>query len=120
MKIKISIKKAITTLVFLALAMLFTFSFSNEIASKYSNLQSGYIPKEGFVPNEITAIKIAEAVWLPIYGEKVYQNKPYNVKLIKGVWIIEGTLPSDFTQGGVPYIEVQKKDGKIIKVYHSK
>jgi hypothetical protein len=28
-----------------------------------------------YVPNEETAIKIAEAVWLPIYGEDIY-NKP--------------------------------------------
>ncbi len=120
MKTKISIKKAVTVFAFLALTIAFTFGFSNELGSGHSNKQLGYIPKEGFVPNEITAIKIAEAVWLPIYGEKVYQNRPYNAKLEKGVWIIEGSLPADFTQGGVPYIEIQKKDGKIIKVYHSK
>ena len=28
-----------------------------------------YVPKEGFVPNEKTAIRIAEAVLGPIYGE---------------------------------------------------
>ena len=30
---------------------------------------AGYVPKNGFVPDEKTAIKIAEAVLFPIYGE---------------------------------------------------
>jgi len=113
MKTIINVIKSVTIFTFLALAIAFTFGCS-------INKHLGYIPKEGFVPNETSAIKIAEAVWLPIYGEKVYQNKPYKVKLEKGVWIIEGSLPSEFTQGGVPYIEIQKIDGKIIKLYHSK
>lgn len=83
------------------------------------NLIKGYFPKEGFVPDKNTAIKIAEAVWFPIYGESIYTKKPYKIKLIKGVWIIEGSLPEGY-QGGVPYIEIQKKDGKILKVIHGK
>lgn len=54
--------------------------------------KTGYIPKDGFVPNIATSIKIAEAIWLPIYGERIYKKKPYNVKLKNGVRIIEGTL----------------------------
>ena len=38
------------------------------------NLIKGYLPKEGFVPDKNTAIKIAEAVWFPIYGESIYAN----------------------------------------------
>jgi len=75
--------------------------------------------KSGFVPNKTTAIKIAEAVWFPIYGESIYKKKPYKVKLENGVWIIEGTLPSA-SKGGVPYIEIKKADGKILKVIHGK
>lgn len=33
-------------------------------------------PKDGLVPNAETAIKIAEAVWLPIYGDGVFKKKP--------------------------------------------
>lgn len=29
--------------------------------------QHSYRPEQGFVPNEATAVAIAEAVWLPIY-----------------------------------------------------
>lgn len=31
---------------------------------------------QNFVPNEQTAIRIAEAIWLPIYGEQIYESKP--------------------------------------------
>lgn len=27
-----------------------------------------------YVPNQETAIKIAEAVWVPIYGDKIYNQ----------------------------------------------
>jgi len=86
----------------------------------YINEQTGYIPKDGFVPNEATAIKIAIAVWTPIYGDKISKNKPYKIKLKNGVWFVEGSLPTNFTLGGVPYIEIQKTDGKILKVMHGK
>jgi hypothetical protein len=81
--------------------------------------EPGYIPKEGFVPNATTAIKIAEAVWVAIYGVDVYKKKPYKVNFKKGIWIIEGSLPEGF-KGGVPFILIQKKDGKILKVMHGK
>ena len=86
----------------------------------YLREQTGYIPKDGFVPNEATAIKIAMAVWTPIYGNKITKNKPYKIKLKNGVWFVEGSLPANFTLGGVPYIEIQKIDGKILKVRHGK
>lgn len=48
---------------------------------KDSNAQnSNYIPREGYVPNKETAIKIAEAIWLPIYGNKIYNSKPFRAK----------------------------------------
>jgi len=81
--------------------------------------QIGYIPKSGFVPDKTTAIKIAEAIWLPIYGERIYKKRPYSIKLENGIWFIMGTLLPN-SKGGVPYIEIQKKDGKILKVMHGK
>jgi hypothetical protein len=36
-----------------------------------------YVPPKGFVPDEKTAIRIAEAVWSPIYGEEeIRREKP--------------------------------------------
>jgi len=70
------------------------------------------------VPDKQTAIKIAEAVWLPIYGEKIYSEKPFLTELINGVWIVKGTVHA--TKGGAAYIEIRKRNCEILKVYHGK
>ncbi len=76
------------------------------------------IPVNGRVPNEETAIRIAEAVWLPIYGNDIYNSKPFHAKLISdSIWVVEGTLPEGHL-GGVPYAAIQKKDGKVLKISH--
>ena len=75
-------------------------------------------PKDGFVPDAATAIKIALAVWEPIYGAgEIAQQKPYRAYLKDEVWIVTGTLPDDMV-GGVAYAEIRKKDGCIITVSH--
>jgi len=79
-----------------------------------------FMPSGGFVPNAATAKRIAEAVWLPIYGKKVLGEKPYQAKLnSNGVWVVEGSLPKDM-DGGVAYIEISKRDGRILEVTHGK
>lgn len=72
------------------------------------------------VPNERTAIKIAEKKWLSIYGEKIYSKKPFVATLSENgkVWYVKGTLHTQ--KGGVPYIEIRKVDGKVLKISHSK
>jgi hypothetical protein len=75
---------------------------------------------DGFVPDKNTALKIAEAVWIPIYGNKVLEQKPYRSSLVgDSVWIVEGTLKAGFV-GGTAYVEISKKDCKILKVTHGK
>jgi hypothetical protein len=75
--------------------------------------------KIDYVPDTITAMKIAEAVWLPIYGKEIYTKMPFKAKLINGkIWQVEGTLKE--THGGVPMVMIQKSDGKIILVTHGK
>jgi hypothetical protein len=74
---------------------------------------------QNLVPDEITAIKIAVAVWLPIYGKAIYRKKPFVAKLISdNVWQVSGTLKTQ--KGGVPYIEIQRCDSKILMVIHTK
>lgn len=81
------------------------------------------------VPDRRTAIKIAEAVWLPIYGKKVFEERPFKVELEgDSVWIVHGSLPVSHkvkdvvyvTFGGVVYCHIRKKDGTILKVGHGK
>ncbi|NDV97301.1 hypothetical protein D0T84_20705 [Dysgonomonas sp. 521] len=77
-----------------------------------------------YVPNEETAKKIAEAIWIPIFGEThILEQRPYKVKLINDVWIVEGLIPEPYrydpnVRGGGAYIEIRKKDCKILKVMH--
>ena len=78
-------------------------------------------PKEGYVPDAKTAIKIAVAVWEPIYGVKHIANeKPYRTQLTTNrVWIVEGSLPAAAI-GGIAIAEISKDDGRILRVSHGK
>ncbi|MDR0863483.1 MAG: YbbC/YhhH family protein [Candidatus Symbiothrix sp.] len=80
---------------------------------------------KGYVPDEETAKRIAEAIWLPIYGEKILEQRPYDAQLIGDVWVVKGLIPLPYRydsnyRGGSAYIEIQKKDCKILKVTHSR
>jgi hypothetical protein len=77
------------------------------------------LPAQGIVPDETTAVKIAEAVLPPIFGkEEVARYEPYHAQLKDGVWTVYGTLKPG-SRGGTPQMTVQKKDGKVIEVWHS-
>jgi hypothetical protein len=76
--------------------------------------------EEGYVPDATTAIKIAEAVWIPIYGKRrLSDEKPFKARLVNGVWIVGGTLPKG-ARGGTAYAEISKETGCIINVGHGK
>jgi hypothetical protein len=65
------------------------------------------------VPDGPTAIKIAEAIWLPILGESVYEDKPFTAESKGKYWLVTGTShPGWF--GGPPTIEIRKSDCKIL------
>lgn len=78
-----------------------------------------YSPLEGFVPDSLTAIRIAEAVWLPIYGKAIYERLPFEADLDgDSIWAVAGTMPAGMSHGGVPYAEIRKSDGRIVGVGH--
>ena len=106
-------------ILFVLFAIIFINGNHLSAQQKSNDSMRGYIPKNGFVPDKITAVRIAIAVWLPIYGEIIYKEKPYIANLKNGVWIVKGSLPKG-SVGGVAMIAIQKKDGKIITVIHSK
>ena len=91
--------------------------------------------RNDYVPDKKTAIRIAEAIWLPIYGTNIYEKKPFNSKLIGDtIWHIYGSLPKSgykigsngdtisyrMVLGGVPHIYIYKSNAEVLKVYHSK
>ena len=79
-----------------------------------------YRSAAGYVAGAATAKAIAIAVWTPIYGAKqIAGEKPYKARLQNGVWIVEGSLPKG-GHGGVAVAEIDKQDGRILRVSHGK
>lgn len=77
-----------------------------------------YVPPNGFVPDAATAARIAEAVWIPIYGaEQIAKEKPFKATLKGDVWTVTGALSPD-TVGGVAEANVSTRDGRILRVIH--
>lgn len=77
-------------------------------------------PEKGIALDEKTAIKIAEAISLPIFGENIKDYMPFHAELRNdSIWHIYG-LPkkSSFMVqfGGAPEFEILKKDGRILNV----
>jgi hypothetical protein len=88
-----------------------------------------YVPKEGFVPDSATAVKIAEAVLIPVYGKKkIESERPFKATLENGVWTIDGTLRCPDGKGGVTTmcvggtaeVKLSKTDGHILNMIHYK
>jgi hypothetical protein len=83
-----------------------------------------YKPPQGYVPNEATAIRIAEAVLTPIYGvDTIEKEKPLIARLENETWVVEGTFRcpgGSGCKGGVAVAEIAKDDGKILRVSHGK
>jgi hypothetical protein len=77
-------------------------------------------PKNGFVPDERTAVRIAEAVLSPIYGEEtIVHERPFHATLNNGVWTVEGSLAQNMV-GGTARIRVDKQTGAILSYIHGK
>jgi hypothetical protein len=91
-----------------------------------ANAQS-YTPKDGFVPDSTTAVRVAEAVLIPVYGKaKIESERPFKATLEKGVWTVDGTLHCSDRKGGVTTdcdggsaeVKLSKADGRVLKMIH--
>ena len=79
-----------------------------------------YMPCSGYVANADTAVKIAVAVWSPIYGvRKIQAERPFHAYLQDGVWTVKGSLQRG-RHGGVAIAEIARRDGRILRVSHGK
>ncbi len=98
---------------FCAIALLLSSSTPDQAPSA-----KGYVPPSGFVPDSATAVRIAVAVWIPIYGAaQIRSEQPYIAKLDRDVWTVTGTLPSG-SVGGTAEARIAKRDGRILFVIH--
>lgn len=93
-------------------------SAQNIPASSQQSDQSSYKPRNGYVPDEQTAISIAVAVWIPIYGrQQIESEKPYKATLKNGVWTVTGSLPEGY-DGGTAVAEISQETGCILRIIH--
>ena len=88
-------------------------------------MKHSYVPANGFVPDSVTAVRIAEAVLAPIYPAKVLDaERPFKATLSDNIWTVEGTLPQGGRDtesiGGVAVVEISKTDGRILRVGHGR
>ena len=74
-----------------------------------SDLQG--LPKGGIT--RVMAARIAEAVWYTQFGDRIIECRPYNVVFSKGLWIV-ATYHSEEIVGN-PYMEIDAKDGRIVR-----
>jgi hypothetical protein len=83
-------------------------------------LEECYLPEEGMVPDAETAIKIAETVWLPIYGSSINDQRPFQAeKLDDSTWLVHGNYGNDYSrEGGVTYAKIRKSDAAVLCVIH--
>jgi NTF2 fold immunity protein of polymorphic toxin system component len=80
-------------------------------------------PRDGFVPNAETAVRIAEAVLIPVYGEKqIMSERPFTAKLSGDIWTVGGTLNCGAPQckGGTAVVKISKTSGQILFMMHYK
>ena len=83
----------------------------------------GWVPPHGFVPDSATAVRIAVAVWIPIYGERlIMSEQPFVATLKNGVWSVTGSLPhvpdSTYQVGGTAVARIAQRDARILLVVH--
>lgn len=110
-------KKAMTTIMLVSLLSLVA---GPPILQAEEEAKHNYKPAEGYVPDKATAIAIAVAVWVPIYGKENIENKkPFKAILKDGIWYVSGSVPLGW-KGGVPEAEVSKDDGRTLRISHGK
>ncbi len=89
----------------------------------------GHSPPGGFVPDALTAVKVAEAVLIPVYGEKQIElERPFHAVLQGDSWTVSGTLRCPDGKGGmttdcvggVAEVHISKRDARILAMIHGK
>jgi len=107
-----------------ALLFLSALAFAPVVLSAQQEKPHSYVPEAGFVPDSATAIRIAEAIWIPIYGQaQIEKERPFTAALKDGVWTVTGSLhaaPGQMAKGGFALAEISQRDGRILRVSHGK
>jgi hypothetical protein len=79
-------------------------------------------PPSSFIPDAKTAVAVAHAILIPIYGAQTVQKEEPLVAVRSGdIWTVTGTLAcAPRCVGGTAKVTLSAKDGRIISVIHAK
>lgn len=78
-----------------------------------ASLSSPALPTSGIVADADTAMRIADAVWTPLYGTTaVAAQVPLNAELRFNVWIVTGSSPPENTL----FAFILQADGRILSL----
>jgi NTF2 fold immunity protein of polymorphic toxin system component len=80
------------------------------LVSSIANAQQyqGSVPHLGFVPDSATAVRIAVAVWIPMYGETaIMAQQPFVAKLNDSVWTVTASPARSLSV-------IEALDGRVI------
>ena len=82
-------------------------------ASSFPFFANPVLPKVGVVPNAPTAKRIAEAVWIPLYGTSTVADQvPFQAELKYNVWIVTGSSTHD----DALFAFILQADGRILSI----
>ena len=73
--------------------------------------------------DEASAVKIAEVIFVKVYGERVLAERPWKVKLEKddSIFFIEGTFNAPKgARGGVGEIRIKRSNAEVVSILHGK
>ena len=73
--------------------------------------------------DEASAVKIAEVIFVKVYGEDVLSQRPWKVRLEAddSIFHIEGTLDtSKEARGGVGEIKIKRSNAEVVSMMHGK
>jgi len=83
----------------------------------------------GPIPDQATAIKVAEPELIRIYGTRVIESEqPLDASSWGDKWIVGGTLhcsdgkggTTTICVGGVAAAHLSKSDGRVLEIFHTK
>jgi NTF2 fold immunity protein len=91
------------------------FEYDRRIAAT----SKSYRPNSGYAPDSATAIAIARAVLISVYGKKTIEDEePLRAELKGNVWTVIGTLKGNYV-GGTAVLQLRKDTAAILFVIHT-
>jgi len=85
-------------------------------ASLAQNVPKVFECNGGVVADKETAIRIAEAILSPVYGEKaIREQRPYQVTVKDGKWTVDGTASPGHVVGRF-HVVILQSDGRVLEI----